>query len=124
MRRPRSKSTRARALGIAVALQLAACSGPPSSCPNAPSSCPSSVPSFQRDIHSIIVADCLPCHNPPGASQPPALNSYQAVSTSASQSLDQIAGCLMPPRDGGLFVLSEQDRQTLLTWYVCGAPNN
>jgi hypothetical protein len=100
------------------------CSGSSSPCSNPPSTCPSSVPSFQRDVNSIIVGSCLPCHDPTtGIHEPPALNGYAAISSAAGPSLDQISRCLMPPTDGG-FALAAADRQSLMTWYVCGAPNN
>jgi hypothetical protein len=105
---------------------VAACSGnpPPGPCSSAPTSCPSSVPSFQHDVNAIIIAECLPCHDPAtGQNQPPALNGYAAIAASAGQSLDQVNICKMPPPDAGFAILAT-DRQTLMTWYVCGAPNN
>ena len=100
------------------------CPGPSSPCTNPPSSCPSQVPSYQGEINAIIVGGCLPCHDPTtGQDQPPALNGYTAVAAGAGSSLDQLAACKMPTADSG-FVLTAQQRQDLLTWYVCGAPNN
>jgi hypothetical protein len=32
--------------------------------------------------------------------------------------------CLMPPPDAGTSIPTETDRQTILTWFVCNAPNN
>ena len=37
--------------------------------------------------------------------------------------LDQVYACAMPPSDAGV-TLSLEEREALLGWLVCNAPNN
>jgi uncharacterized membrane protein len=102
---------------------LAACGGSGGSCPNdLPASCPSSPPSYQGAIAPLISARCLICHSPGGQEQSIPFTTYQNVFAERSPMLDQVYACNMPP--AGAQQLSSQERNLLLTWLVCGAPNN
>ena len=88
-----------------------------------PASCPSTtMPSYQNDVAKILSDNCLTCHAPGREATALPLDSYAAVQKLAQQVEDQVAGCGMPPAN--LVQLGDGDRLTLLTWLVCGAPNN
>jgi hypothetical protein len=101
----------------------------PSACPSdLPSSCPTPVPSYRADIVPVLETSCLYCHNPKGfAGHSEA--TYADVYAQRSAILDQVYGCMMPPAtsctSGSSFApLSRGEREALLGWLVCGAPDN
>ena len=47
-------------------------------------------------------------------------SAYDQVYSQRSQILNQVYACKMPP--DGAEPLSPEERKTLLTWLVCGAP--
>ena len=94
-------------------------------CPNDLPTCPdpSAAPSYQTEVAPIIETSCLACHGPGGAEQGSHdLSIYDSLYPQRTDVLTQVYNCRMPP--GGVAPLSADDRQTLLTWLVCGAPNN
>lgn len=93
---------------------------PDTSCPAAPTACPPSMPSYEHDVVPIMQRDCIPCHstNTGGKDE----STYDLASGQKSSILFQVNDCLMPP--SGSPQLSPQDRNTLLDWIECGAPNN
>ncbi len=105
---------------------LPGCLGPVEqgpSCPNdLPPSCPATVPSYQATVAPIINLRCVSCHSPGGQQSNLPLQTYSEVYPKRSAILDQVYACNMPraptPRP------TEQERQALLTWLVCGAPQN
>jgi hypothetical protein len=83
------------------------------------------VPSFAATIVPILDASCNGCHNPyvPGAPWP--LHDYDDVQDWRGIILPDLLACSMPPRnDNSGVILSEVDRQQLLTWLACDSPNN
>ena len=106
-----------------------ACSTDPGVAPSRPcasvdASCPPTPPSFANDVDPIIVKYCNACHGEGGIEQ--ALydyTSYAGVFRARSSIATFVSDCRMPPADAGLFPSDEQ-RQTLLQWIACGAPNN
>ena len=121
--------------GILVLVVSCSSSDPPgASCPSdLPSSCPMPVPSYTTDIVPIIQGYCYPCHGPGGIEQAQFdYTSYMGVYRSKSSILDQVYSCQMPPLNGvdsGIdagpaTALPESTRVTLLSWLVCGAPEN
>lgn len=113
--------------------QAAGCGGGGSSadpdgaagCPNDLPECPdpSAAPSYQTEVAPIIEAECLACHGPGGTEQGSHdLSTYDSLYPQRTDVLTQVYNCRMPP--GGVAPLSPDDRQTLLTWLVCGAPDN
>lgn len=106
-----------------VIAALAACGSSGPSCPNdLPASCPSPAPSYQSMIAPLISARCLICHSPGGQEASIPFTTYQNVFAERSPMLNQVYACYMPPT--GAQPLSAQERNQLLTWLVCGAPNN
>ena len=94
-----------------------------STCPrDLPQSCPSPEPSYATDVAPLIQAKCVQCHAPGGVASDRPLGTYAQVNTLKQDVLDQVYNCLMPepPQPA----LDETDRQTLLGWLVCGAPDN
>jgi hypothetical protein len=93
------------------------------SCPSdLPASCPGIKPSYHRDVVPILSAACIHCHSPTGIGGY-SETTYADVYQQRSAILDQVYSCLMPPasRYGGLTI---GQRETLLAWLVCGAPEN
>lgn len=109
-------------LGIA----LAACSSQPAAaaaCPqDLPVACPSSEPSYRLDVAPIFSSRCVICHSPDGSDTARDYANYPAIYANRGAILDQVYACNMPPSGASAPTLSE--RVTLLTWLVCGAPNN
>jgi hypothetical protein len=87
----------------------------------APAKCPSPIPSYATDIVPIFDEKCNNCHV--GGTGPWPLTDYESVHDWKVQILQDIESCTMPPLDGGT-TLSAEERETVLGWLVCGAPNN
>lgn len=120
-----------RALIVAIAaLGGLACAPEPSGsdaggCPaSLPESCPATAPSYSGEIAAIVQTKCVVCHTAggPGAEWP--LGSWSEVNTLAQQGIvqEEVASCMMPEADAGQ--LTDSEREAILTWLVCGAPNN
>src|SRR5262249_31275859 len=93
------------------------------SCPDdLPASCPSPTPSWDGGVAATVTAKCVPCHRPGGAAYDRPLTDYAHVYPLRGLILDQVYSCYMPPPEGT--PLDAQERQSLLGWLVCGAPNN
>ncbi|HET6982969.1 MAG TPA: hypothetical protein VFI53_12560 [Myxococcaceae bacterium] len=114
-------------MGLVTALgaTLLACGGPRTSgdCPNdLPASCPSPSPSYQTTVAPIINLRCVTCHSPGGQEASRPLQTYSQVYSERSAVLNQVYACNMPP--GSAAQPTEQEREALLGWLVCGAPQN
>jgi uncharacterized membrane protein len=113
-----------------VLLLLTACSDEPDdrdagviTCPNdLPASCPAAPPSYAGDIRPIVDVRCSPCHFPGGAAQDKLFVTYDDVHARRRDMLNQIYNCRMPPSDAGQ--LSAEEREKMLAWFKCEAPNN
>jgi hypothetical protein len=110
---------------------IIACSSPDAasdagapSCPNdLPTSCPDPPPSYASDIAPLLEQRCFPCHDSDGAAGPLLeYTSYDSVYQNRQAILSQVYGCRMPPPDAGQPTPSE--REQLLDWLVCHAPDN
>jgi len=76
-------------------------------------------------VASVFVSRCAPCHYAGNPAVRFPLQGYAQVSGLSGSCLDQVYTCRMPPADAGTaFVLSAAERKDVLTWLVCGAPNN
>ena len=99
---------------------------PPASCPPAPVDppCPDAKPSFDDVYQNVFLPTCvLRCHEPGGLDSGHPLMSYQQVQANAGEIYSQVfQNCWMPP-PGQPEVLTEQQRQKLLDWFGCGAPD-
>jgi mono/diheme cytochrome c family protein len=116
----------------AVALLAAGCSSGPAatSCPPAPVDppCPDAVPSFAGDVYpNVFAVSCVPCHRPGGVESSWPFTTYQQIygtrGTTAGEIYQQVFNaCLMPP-PGNPETLTDVQRQKLLDWFGCGAPD-
>jgi hypothetical protein len=99
--------------------------GAVAACPALPPdiSCPSRPPSFAADVLPILNQRCNNCHDPNLVNGPWPLQDYYDVSAWQGQIAADLVNCTMPPPDGGT-TLPEPEREQLITWIVCGAPNN
>lgn len=111
-----------------AAAAMAACTSTPGTggtgggCPNdLPASCPPGAAEYAATIAPLISSKCMPCHAP-GGEGGRELDTYATVSGVKSTVLTQVYGCRMPP--AGATPLTEAEREELLGWLVCGAPNN
>jgi hypothetical protein len=93
----------------------------PSCSPGAPDACPSPMPSYATDVVPILEATCNGCHT--GGDGPWPLTNHADVLHWRAQVLAELAGCTMPPPTGTP-QLTARERETLIDWLVCGAPEN
>jgi hypothetical protein len=89
-----------------------------------PSSCPTAAPTWSADAMPIFESHCWSCHAGDGieSSQYP-FGSYSAIYQARTTILEQLSLCNMPPSDAPT-ALTSDERETLLTWLACGAPND
>jgi hypothetical protein len=113
-------------MALVLALAASACGTDDavSSCPaDEPAACPSTVPSYATDIAPLLERYCTSqCHNPGGAASDQPLSTYLDVRARELDVKTQIYQCRMPLPPVSPPTLGE--RVTLLTWFVCGSPNN
>ena len=96
-----------------------------SGCPrDLPPSCPADVPSYAGTVSAIIQERCFPCHaaGGQGIGGGHLFTSYDAIHADRGSILTQVYACKMPLPDASAPLPAE--RAALLTWLVCGAPNN
>jgi uncharacterized membrane protein len=105
------------------ACAIEACSTPAASCPaDLPAACPPNIPSFHNTIAPIVASHCTPCHSTDGSQSSHSFATYELIDASRGAVLDQIYACNMPPAGATKLALTE--RVAVLTWLVCGSPNN
>jgi len=107
------------------ALLFASCGpGGAKNCPFEAPVCPDPQPSYAGEVSAIIQTYCVGCHGPGGqeANRPFGTWSDIDVHAYAGPMQRQLLACQMPPADAPQ--PSEQDKQTLIAWLTCGAPNN
>ena len=93
-------------------------------CPNdLPPACPSAVPSFSRDIQPLMQGQCGTCHSASGTAPDRRFLTYADAFSQRSAFLNQVYSCKMPPL-GAVEGFSVPNRELVLTWLVCNAPNN
>jgi hypothetical protein len=90
--------------------------------------CPPTPPSYQQTIAPIFQERCVPCHYAGSSIAKFDFSRYTVVRANRGSVLNQIYACLMPPEDAGGLPdagqLGNTERTEVLTWLVCGAPNN
>jgi uncharacterized membrane protein len=84
--------------------------------------CPGQAPSFTGVIFPLIQQKCDSCHGPGGVEASIPFSSYERIYQRRQTIQQRVRDCLMPPADAGPAQLSADERTTLLTWLVCGAP--
>ncbi len=72
------------------------------------------------DVAPIIERRCTICHRPGGLQPTKLFQTYDEVYAMRREMLFQIYSCRMPPPCTP--DLTADERQTLLNWFVCGAP--
>jgi hypothetical protein len=98
-------------------------SGSGESCPqNLPSACPSPAPSYKDTVAAIFASRCTRCHGPGGVESSRDFTTYANVYAQRSAILDQVYACSMPP--AGETPPTTDERNQLLAWLVCSAPDN
>lgn len=108
-------------LAIAAAL-CGACGGSGPSCPNQSTVCPTPAPSYAGSVSAIIQNRCASCHSPGGQEAAFPFDTYQQVFNYRGPMLNQLYACRMPPSTAQQ--PSSQERDQLVGWLVCGAPEN
>jgi hypothetical protein len=100
------------------------CGDPPRNCPNiAVDGGP--CPSYQNDVVPVIMHKCYECHGPGGIEQ--STHDYTRYSVIFQQKgtiFGQLFACLMPPTNAMNGDLTMTEKQTVLFWIACGAPQN
>jgi uncharacterized membrane protein len=72
----------------------------------------------------VFQVSCVPCHNPTGQEPQISFTSYQQIEVWAGPIHSQVfEACAMPPA-GATQTLTDPQRQMLLDWLACGAPDN
>ncbi len=97
--------------------------------PPATPACPDAAPSFVGDVYpNVFVPVCITCHSPTGVEPSMPFMSYQQIYGSGGSEAKEIfnqvfESCLMPP-PGAAVSLTDDQRQLLLDWFACGAPDS
>jgi hypothetical protein len=123
---PRAALLAVGAASIAVGVFLACKPSPGISCPTLSTGCPSPPPDWETDVQPLFVTYSAQCHGDGGIEQAMFdYTTYQGVYGHRSQILTEVYECQMPPYDASpptAAFPSAQERQTFISWLVCGAP--
>jgi hypothetical protein len=84
--------------------------------------CGTAAPSYDATVAPLVKDHCLVCHYAGNRLSDIVLETQAQLSDRLSLVETRLYRCQMPPDDGP--ALSGADRQTLLKWLVCGAPDN
>jgi len=96
---------------------------PPDNCPDVlPSGCDGPAPSYKDSVAPTIATYCQPCHRSGGMAPDKPFDTYAHVYTYRRTMLDRVNRCLMPLSCAPQPTTAE--RQQLLQWLVCAAPQN
>jgi hypothetical protein len=79
-------------------------------------------PSYKNTIAPILKARCSSCHTGIGDAPWP-LDTWNDVTEWADLVTLAVDRCTMPPSDAGV-PFTEQEREDVRTWLICGSPNN
>jgi mono/diheme cytochrome c family protein len=104
---------------------LAACGAPvQTTCPSdLPASCVAPAPTWNSDVAPVFSRTCSSCHGPGGIEAAKPFTTWADVSARRTTVLSQIYGCKMPLPDAGV-TLTVREREVVLHWLACGAPEN
>ena len=97
-------------------------SGGGDACVRALPTCPPSPPGWSAMVQTIVEDRCVVCHHPGGADTTRDYTSYARVYAERGSVLNQVFACAMPPP--GATPLAAAERTKLMTWLVCGAPDD
>lgn len=87
-----------------------------------PASCPTTTPSYATDVAPILQTYCVNCHSAGGQEPNKLLDTQASVAALSNDVANEVAGCSMPPADDAQPTAAQ--RQLILDWLTCGAPNN
>jgi cytochrome c5 len=85
-------------------------------------SCPKPTPAYATDVVPIFEAKCNTCHDGKDGGPWP-LTDHADVVHWRTQVFSVLVDCTMPPPKG-TGDLTSSERQTLINWLACGAPDN
>lgn len=84
--------------------------------------CAGAAPSYATDVAPVFANRCGSCHAPTGQEPTHPFQTYAQVFSQRATILAQLHACKMPPAEAAQ--PSAAERAAILTWLVCGAPNN
>ena len=84
--------------------------------------CSTAAPSYATDVVPLVQAHCLDCHFSGNRYSKVVLETQAQIQSNSRTAETALYRCDMPPADGT--PLGNDDREVLLKWLVCGAPNN
>lgn len=91
-------------------------------CPSdLPAGCPGTAPSYSQKVAPVIASRCATCHGPGGTEPNHDFTTYDGVFAERATILTQVYSCAMPL--AGSPQLAAGEREAVLAWLVCGAPN-
>jgi hypothetical protein len=96
--------------------------GADAACTRTLPACSPTPPSYQQSVAPLIQRLCVPCHFPGNTLSSLDFSDYAGVHANYGAMLNQLYACNMPPSDAGQ--PSVDERELLLTWLVCRAPDN
>ena len=111
-------------LATLAMLLFLGCGPDAKTCPFETPVCPDPQPSYTGEVSAIIQTFCVGCHGPGGQESIRPFATYANISMNnyAGPMQRQLLGCLMPPADAPQ--PTAEQKQTLVGWLTCGAPNN
>ncbi len=108
---------------LAMLLLGAGCSSSGTdSCSTTDASCPTTPPSYATDVAPVIETYCAGCHVAGGEVSGVPLTSLVQVQARADAISLEMNVCSMPPLEADQ--PTDAERQALLEWLACGAPDN
>lgn len=100
--------------------------GPAAACkPGLPTAdeCPAAAPSYATVIGPLVEERCLSCHFTGNPNSSVVLETQAELHAQTQLVETQVYRCSMPPPEDAA-PLADTERQELLQWLVCNAPNN
>jgi hypothetical protein len=94
------------------------------SCPFEAPVCPDPQPSYAGEVSALIQTYCVGCHGPGGVQANRPFGTWQDITSHqyAGPMQRQLLACRMPPGDAPQ--PTDAEKNTLIGWLTCGAPNN
>ena len=84
--------------------------------------CATATPSYSEDIAPLVERRCLECHFAGNRQSSVVLETHAQLAGSRQLVETRVYRCQMPPSEAT--ALSATEREMLLAWLVCGAPDN
>jgi uncharacterized membrane protein len=113
-------------VSIPIFAAVLSCQAPPVPAPAAPEpahACPEAPPSYRADVVPALQAKCLSCHAGNGeAAEEHDFSTFEKVHAARQGIQRKVLARAMPPAVAP--GLRESERDVLLAWLACQAPNN